>query len=112
MKTAILSNGSPKMLQAAAENAGIAESLDAIISVDELGIFKPHPSVYQLGVDKLGVLAREICFVSANAWDVAGSASFGFQVAHLNRSAQPSERLPGKPKAILTSLSELPPIIS
>ena len=111
-QTAILSNGAPKMLDAAIRNSGIGSLIDQTISIEDAGIYKPSPRVYQLGVDRLGVRAQEICFVSSNAWDVAGSASFGFQVAHINRFDQPPERLPGKPKVILTSLSELPPIIS
>ena len=74
-------------------------------------IYKPSPKVYQLVLDTLGVKGENICFVSANAWDVAGAAGFGFQVAHLNRFSQPPERLPGKPKAVLASLSELPALI-
>lgn len=110
--TAILSNGAPKMLASAMENSGIASLIDHPISIEDAGIYKPCPKVYQLVVDRLGVSAREICFVSANAWDVAGAASFGFQVVHLNRFDQPPERLPGKPRAILRSLSELPPIVT
>ncbi len=111
MKTAILSNGSPKMLQAAAENAGIAESLDAIISVDELGIFKPHPSVYQLGVDKLGVAADHISFQSSNAWDASAAATFGFKVVWVNRFGQARERLPDAPDVEITTLHDLPSIV-
>jgi 2-haloacid dehalogenase len=109
--TAILSNGSPGMLNAAITNSGIGELIDHPISIEDAGIYKPSSKVYQLAVDRLGVERHEICFVSANAWDVAGSANFGFQVAHMNRFGQPPERLPGTPKAILKSLSELPPII-
>ena len=111
MKTAILSNGSPKMLRAAAENAGIAESLDAIISVDDLGIFKPHPSVYRLGVDKLGVPADRISFQSSNAWDAAAAATFGFKVVWVNRFGQARERLPDAPDVEITTLHELPAIV-
>ncbi|MFQ5625642.1 MAG: haloacid dehalogenase type II [Methyloligellaceae bacterium] len=109
--TAILSNGAPKMLDAAVRNSGLAPLIDHPISIEDAGIYKPSPRVYQLAVDRLGVSAGQICFVSANAWDVAGAASFGFQVAHLNRFGQPPERLPGKPKAVIASLSELPALI-
>ena len=111
MKIAILSNGSPKMLQAAAENAGIADSLDAIISVDDLGIFKPHPSVYQLGVDKLGIAAERISFQSSNAWDAAAAATFGFKVVWVNRFGQARERLPDAPDVEITTLHDLPSIV-
>src|SRR3546814_11398087 len=81
--TATLSNGSPKMLDAAVGSAGI--HLDAVLSVEEVGIYKPDARVYQLAVDRLGVPADRICFVSSNAWDVAGAAHFGFKVAWCNR---------------------------
>ena len=109
--TAILSNGSPDMLDAAVGSSGLGAELDAVLSVEDVGIFKPDGRVYQLAVDRMGVARAEICFVSANAWDAAGAANFGFQVAHLNRFNQPPEGLPGRPKAILTTLAELPPLL-
>ena len=109
--TAILSNGSPGMLDAAVGSSGLGAELDAVLSVEDVGIFKPDGRVYQLAVDRMGVARAEICFVSANAWDAAGAANFGFQVAHLNRFNQPPEGLPGRPKAILTTLAELPPLL-
>ncbi len=110
--TGILSNGSHEMLAAAVEASGLEPLLDHVLSVEDVGIFKPDGRVYQMAVDRFGVLKDEICFVSANAWDASGAADFGFQVAHLNRFSQPPERLPGKPKAIMTSLSELPPVLA
>ena len=110
--TAILSNGSPDMLDAAVGSSGLGTELDAVLSVEDVGIFKPDGRVYQLAVDRMGVARAEICFVSANAWDAAGAANFGFQVAHLNRFNQPPEGLPGRPKAILTTLAELPPLLA
>lgn len=110
--TGILSNGSHKMLAAAVEASGLKPLLDEVLSVEDVGIFKPDGRVYQMAVDRLGVQKEEICFVSANAWDAAGAADFGFQVAHLNRFNQPPERLPGQPKAIMKSLSELPPVLA
>ena len=109
LATAILSNGSPEMLQSAVANSGLEPLLDHVLSIEDVGIYKPDPSVYQLAVDRLGIASEAICFVSANAWDAAGAAAFGFNVAHLNRFDQPEERLPGRPKAIMKSLSELPP---
>lgn len=110
--TGILSNGSPDMLASAVENSGLAPLLDEVMSVSDAGIFKPSARVYQLAVDRMGVSPGEICFVSANAWDASGAANFGFQVAHLNRFGQPEEKLPGTPKAVLKSLSELPGVLS
>jgi 2-haloacid dehalogenase len=109
--TAILSNGTPEMLRAAVESAAVAPLFDAILSVEEVGIYKPHPSVYQLAVDRLSVAAQRICFVSTNAWDAAGAAFFGFKVAWLNRFDQKPERLPGRPAAEITSLAALPKLL-
>lgn len=111
LATGILSNGSPDMLSAAVEASGLKPLLDHVLSVQDVGIFKPAPQVYQMAVDRFGVERNEICFVSANAWDASGAADFGFQVAHLNRFNQPPEGLPGKPKEIMKSLSELPPAL-
>ena len=104
MKTAILSNGSPKMLAAAVASAGLADSLDAVLSVEEVGVFKPHPDVYRLGVDRLGLPAAEMAFHSANAWDAAAAAHFGYRAVWINRFGQPPERMPGTPAAELDSL--------
>ena len=111
IKCAILSNGAPKMLEAAVANAGIGDALDAVLSIEDAGIYKPHPSVYRLAVDRLGVAAERISFQSSNAWDANGAAAFGFRVAWVNRFGQPAERLPGPADAELKSLSELPPLL-
>jgi len=111
MRTAILSNGSPEMLDAAVKSAKLDELLDAVLSVDELGIFKPHPSVYQLAVDRLEVEARQVSFQSSNAWDAAAAATFGFRVAWVNRFGQAAERLPDQPDVQLRTLAELPAVV-
>jgi len=111
LKTAILSNGSPEMLDSAIVHAGIAGLLDAVYSVEDVGIFKPHPSVYQMAVDGLGLEADKICFLSSNAWDVAGASNFGFRVVWVNRYNQPPERLPGGPEHVINDLSGLPPLL-
>ena len=111
-QTAILSNGAPAMLEAAVASAGIAELLDAVLSIEEVGIYKPDPRVYRLAVDRLGLgSAAEICFVSNNAWDSAAGANFGYRVARLNRFGMPRERLPGDPVAEMKSLAELPGLL-
>jgi 2-haloacid dehalogenase len=106
-KTAILSNGSPAMLQAAVEAAGLAAQFDALLSVEAVGIFKPHPSVYRLPVERLGVAAARICFVSSNGWDIAGAAHFGFRAVWVNRAREPRERLPAGPEIELGDLAAL-----
>ncbi len=108
LKTGILTNGSPKMIDAAVASAGIGELLDAVLTVDPLGIYKPDPSVYQLTPDRFGVPVERIAFMSSNAWDAAAAADFGMTVVWVNRFGQPPERLPGTPVAELTSLEALP----
>ena len=105
--TAILSNGTAQMLRAAVRSAGVESYLDHVISVDQLKIYKPHPTVYRLAVDKLSLPAEQICFMSSNAWDVSGGANYGFQAVWINRLGQNQERLPGKFVAELNSLREL-----
>ena len=108
MKTAILSNGAPEMLASAVESAGLGDLLDAVLSVEDVGIYKPHASVYRLAVDRLGVDAERICFMSSNAWDANGAAAFGFRVVWVNRFGQTAERLPGEPAAEIETLEALP----
>ncbi|MGE0253668.1 MAG: haloacid dehalogenase type II [Alphaproteobacteria bacterium] len=108
---AILSNGSPEMLDAAVNAARLGDRLDAVLSVAEVSIFKPHPSVYKLAVDRLGVPAETICFLSSNAWDAAGAAAFGFRVVWINRGRLPAERLPDGPRATIATLAELPALL-
>ncbi|WP_448205093.1 haloacid dehalogenase type II [Azospirillum sp. sgz302134] len=112
LRTAILSNGSPTMLSAAVDHARLAPLLDEVLSVDSLGVYKPHPSVYQFACDRLGLPAGEILFVSANGWDAGGAAAFGFRVAWLNRAGLPDERLPAGPAAVVDSLSALLPLVA
>jgi 2-haloacid dehalogenase len=103
----ILSNGSPAMLDAAVRHAGLDRLLDATLSVDPLRIFKPAPVVYQLAVDRLGMAAADIAFVSSNYWDAAGAASFGLRVFWINRTGQAPDRLGFSPAAVLTRLDQL-----
>lgn len=110
-RCAILSNGAPAMLEASVENSGLSQLLEAVISADQAGIYKPDPRVYRLAVDRMEVAKEKICFVSSNGWDIAGGAQFGFQVAHLNRFSQPIERIPGKPKAAISDLGQLPGLL-
>jgi 2-haloacid dehalogenase len=111
LKLAILSNGEPAMLAAAVENAGIGDFLDAVLSVEEVGVFKPHPQVYRLAVDRLGVRPDQIAFQSSNAWDVNGAACFGLRPVWINRFDAPAERLPGDAEHELRDLSGLPGLL-
>ena len=107
VKTAILSNGSRTMLTSAVQNAGVADHLDHVFSVDEVQKFKIHPSVYQLAVDKLDLEPPKIAFLSANSWDAAGATAFGFQVVWVNRFGQKGEKLDNVPRCEIKSLDRL-----
>jgi 2-haloacid dehalogenase len=109
--TAILSNGSPAMLRAVVEAAHLGPLLDAVLSVEEVGVYKPHPDVYQLAVNRLDIPAAHIAFVSANGWDVYAASAFGMRAIWCNRYGQKPERLPGAPDRIVPSLSNLPSLV-
>ena len=111
MKTAVLSNGSPAMLAAAVEGSNLTDLLDAVISVDDLRIYKPTPAVYAQVGQRLGVDGAGVAFQSSNAWDAHGAAAYGFQVVWVNRFGQAAERLPGTPRAEVDSLRPLPEIV-
>ena len=111
MKLAVLSNGTPAMLAAAAVNAGIAHLLDVILSVEEVQIYKPHPSVYALACQRFSVPADRVCFVSSNGWDAYSAKAFGFRVLWCNRTGQPPEHIPETPDAQIATLAELPDIV-
>src|SRR3989441_3687102 len=111
LRTAILSNGSPKMLDAAVKAAGLKPLLDAALSVEEVGVYKPHPRVYQLSVDRLGVPAAALAFHTSNAWAAYAASAFGMQVVWCNRYGQRPERLPGTPDRMVKSLAELPALV-
>jgi len=105
---AILSNGAPKMLEAAVRSSGLAPLLDHVISVDRVRIYKPAAAVYALGPETLGIPADELLFVSSNAWDVAGAKAFGYRVAWCNRLGAPEEVLGLGADYVIPSLRELP----
>lgn len=111
LHTAILSNGSPAMLEALVKAARFEPLLDAVLSVEAVGVYKPHPKVYQLAVDRLGVAAAEISFQSSNAWDAHAASAFGMTVVWCNRYGQRRERLPGAPDREVRSLAELPALL-
>lgn len=106
--TAILSNGSPSMLDAAVRHAGLEKLFNMVLSVEEVGIYKPSRRVYRHAMQKLQIHeAPAVCFVSANPWDAQGAAQFGFQSVRVDRFGLKDDRIPGKPAALIKDLSEL-----
>ena len=105
---AILSNGAPRMLAAAVESSGLGPHLQHVLSVDAVKVFKPAPAVYALGPAALGIPARELLFVSSNAWDAAGAKAFGYLVAWCNRAGATEEELGFPPDLAITRLDQLP----
>jgi 2-haloacid dehalogenase len=105
---AVLSNGSPRMLQAAVASSGLGPHLAHVLSVDAVRTYKPAPAVYALGPRALGVAAGELLFVSSNAWDVAGAKAFGYQVAWCNRVGAPEEELGVRADVVVSRLDALP----
>jgi len=103
----ILSNGSPRMLEAAVRSAGLAGALAHVLSVDAVRVYKPSPRVYELGPRAFGIPAREILFVSSNAWDVAGAKTFGYTTCWCNRTRAPMENLGAAPDVEVDRLDQI-----
>jgi 2-haloacid dehalogenase len=110
LATAILSNGSPGMLADAVASAGINDLVDAVLSVESVGIFKPDARVYKMVGAQFGTDTAQVLFVSSNGWDVAAAARFGFRTLWVNRAGAPMDRLPHRPDHIATDLSAVPDI--
>ncbi|QIE57146.1 haloacid dehalogenase type II [Pikeienuella piscinae] len=106
--TAILSNGSPEMLGAAIRSAGLGALLDAVLSVESVGVFKPHRRVYDLVGEKFMTRPENVLFVSSNGWDAAAATGYGFQTVWVNRAGEPEERLPWRPRTTLEDLTRIP----
>jgi 2-haloacid dehalogenase len=104
---AVLSNGSPTMLDEGLAAGGLSKAITHVISVDPLSIYKPHPSVYALAEQHLGLPPDRMLFVSSNPWDAAGARSFGLPVAWVNRAGAPMERLGVAPDLVVADLAEL-----
>ncbi len=104
----ILSNGSPRMLEAAVHSSGLGGVFRHVLSVDAARVYKPSPVVYELGTRAFGVPAGEILFVSSNAWDVAGAKAFGYRCCWCNRLAAPMEQLGVSPDFEVRGLDEIP----
>jgi 2-haloacid dehalogenase len=108
LNTAILSNGSPDMLEGAVKSADIGAVLDDVLSVESVGVFKPDARVYDLVGERFGCARTEVLFVSSNGWDAAGASGYGFTTAWVNRVGEPVDRLPWVPQHILNDLTTIP----
>lgn len=105
---AILSNGSSDMLNGAVKSAGLVSLLDAVLSVDSVGVFRPHSRVYDLVNAHFKTTSDQVLFVSSNGWDAAGAANYGFKTAWVNRANDPMDRLMATPDHILNDLTTIP----
>lgn len=103
----ILSNGSMKMLEAAARHNRLETYFEAVISADRVKTYKPSPKVYALGPEALKLPPQQILFVSSNAWDAAGAKSYGYQVCWCNRGGAPAEQLGFEPDVTVTRLDQI-----
>ncbi|HEY2862694.1 MAG TPA: haloacid dehalogenase type II [Casimicrobiaceae bacterium] len=108
----ILSNGTHAMLEPLAAATGLARHLDGILSVDDAGVYKPSPRVYQLAVDELKCAAARIGFVSSNGWDAIGAKAFGFTVFWINRTGATLDRHGPPPDRIIGTLADLPALLA
>jgi 2-haloacid dehalogenase len=112
-RLAVLSNGTHSMLEAALTAAGLQPLFEQVLSVEDVGIYKPSRRAYRLVMQKLKLdTGPDVCFVSGNAWDAQSAAAFGFQSVWINRDGAPPDRLPGKPAAVIASLEELPALVA
>ena len=112
LNTAILSNGSPDMLEGAVKSAGLTEVLDDVLSVETVGVFKPHHSVYALVNERFSCASDQVLFVSSNGWDAANATGYGFQTVWVNRANEPVDRLPWTPAHTLPDLVSIPDLAS
>ena len=110
LNTAILSNGSPDMLNGAVQSAGIGDVLDDVLSVESVGIFKPDARIYDLVGQRFGCAKDEVLFVSSNGWDAGCATGYGFLTTWVNRAGEPVDRLPWRPAHILNDLTTIPTI--
>jgi len=111
LATGILSNGAPGMLAAAVASARIGDRLDAVLSVEDVGVYKPHARVYDMVGARFGCARGEVLFVSSNGWDAAGAAGYGFRTAWVNRTGAPRDRLYATPHHEVADLAAIPGLV-
>ena len=107
VKTCILSNGSPSLLDELTVHAKVKDLFDDLISIEDVGIYKPHPKVYELVTKKYNCKPEEVCFLSSNTWDIVGGGTFGYQSIWVDRFGKTFDKLGYQPKFKIKDLSEL-----
>ena len=107
MPRIVLSNGTRGMLDPLLEHSGVAAHVDGVISVDEAGVYKPSPRVYELAAQRLKLAPEQIGFVSANGWDAVGAKAYGFTVWWINRAGIPIDRHGPAPDSVIGELREV-----
>jgi len=106
-KLAILSNGTPELLNHLVKSSDLENLFDDIFSVEEVKIYKPDPKVYDIPVNKYKVSKGEITFLSANTWDVSGAGNYGYNSIWVNRNNSVFDKLDYKPKNEVKNLKQL-----
>jgi len=111
LRLAILSNGTPALLQELVSSNKMNNLFDDLFSVEEVEVYKPDPKVYEIPVKKYNVKPSEITFLSANTWDVAGAGNYGYNSVWVNRNNSKFDNLDYQPKNKIINLSQLLDII-
>ena len=106
-KLAILSNGTPDLLNELVVSNQLKDIFDDIFSVEEAGIFKPDSKVYDLPINKYNIEKNEVLFLSANTWDVSGAGNYGYNTVWVNRNNNIFDKLDFEPNQQISNLSEL-----
>ena len=106
-KLAILSNGTPSLLNELVKSNNLENLFDDIFSIEEVGVYKPHSKVYDIPIKKYKIKKNEVAFLSANTWDVSGGGNYGYQSIWVNRNNTIFDNLDFKPKYQITDLNKL-----
>ena len=110
-KLAILSNGTPSLLDELVKNNHLDNLFDDIFSIEQVGIYKPSSRVYDMPIKKYNINKSEIAFLSANTWDVSGGGNYGYQSIWVNRNNNIFDNLDFKPKYQITDLNKLTQLV-
>jgi 2-haloacid dehalogenase len=110
-RLAILSNGTPALLNELVKSNNLENIFDDLFSIEEVGIYKPDSKVYDMPIKKYQIKAEEIVFLSANTWDVSGGGNYGYNAIWVNRNKNIFDKLDYKPKNEVSDLTQLVDIV-